>query len=233
MAARMQVEMRAPSEGITWRNIDPWVKAVDFLGKDITRAVQISGQPNILLPNKNTAEVDAPSVGGKVSYEVSYTISDLRGLSTVIFRQVDVIATRPTIKPLVEAFVSLPLKVFFFFEWINEIEVLDVRGIRLPYDPNKSLEAFILKGLLISMSKETKFKMVAIDWRGLQSEYEGVSISVEAKAPVFSGNNEFSAELSSVQLTSLIPPISAVDEFNNSISNLQLIGVSMTQIPER
>ena len=68
--------------------------------------------------------------------------------------------------------------------------------------------------------------MVAIDWRGLQSEYEGVSISVEAKAPVFSGNNEFSAELSSVQLTSLIPPISAVDEFNNSISNLQLIGVS-------
>ena len=28
--------MRAPSEGITWRKIDPWVKALDFLGKDIT-----------------------------------------------------------------------------------------------------------------------------------------------------------------------------------------------------
>ena len=223
--------MRAPSEGITWRKIDPWVKALDFLGKDITRGVQISGAPTILLPNKNTAEADAPPVGGKVSYEVTYTIRDLRGLSTLIFRQVDVIATRPTITPLSEAFVSLPLAEvgsFSFFEWINEIEVLDVRGNRLPYDPNKSLGSFHIEGTF-NLNEQGVFnnlKLVAIDWRGLQSEYEGVSISVEAKVPEFSGDNEFSAELSSVKLTSLIPPISAVDEFNNSISNVQLIGVS-------
>lgn len=30
--ARMEVEMRAASEGITWRKIDPWVIATDFLG---------------------------------------------------------------------------------------------------------------------------------------------------------------------------------------------------------
>ena len=37
------------------------------------------------------------------------TPRDLGGLSTLIFRQVDVIAARPTITPLSEAFVSLPL----------------------------------------------------------------------------------------------------------------------------
>ena len=63
---RMQVEMRSPFEGITWRKVDPLGKATDFLGKDITTGVQISGTPTILLPNYNTAESDAPKSGEKV-----------------------------------------------------------------------------------------------------------------------------------------------------------------------
>ena len=77
--ARMQVEMRAPSEGITWRKIDPWVKAVDFLGNDITSGVQLSGSTEpFSFANANSlpkARLRPP--GSSVSYEVSYTIRDL------------------------------------------------------------------------------------------------------------------------------------------------------------
>ena len=177
--------MRAPSEGITWRKIDPWVKAVDFLGKDITRGVQISGVPTILLPNKNTAEVDAPSVGGKVSYEVSYTIIDLRGLSTVIFRQVDVIATRPKIDTAtIPANLSVPMsdpdgKIFQGL--INEIEIYDVKGDRLTFqrdsDQSKSETGYFYLDPEPDFSPRAdtaddtrfEFQLIAVDWRGLKA----------------------------------------------------------------
>ena len=133
----MQVEMRSPLEGITWRKVDPWVKATDFLGKDITTGVQISGTPTILLPNYNTAESDAPKSGEKVPYEVSYTIRDLRGLSTVIFREVDVVATRPEIDDSkLSSFLRVPMSDpdgEIFLSFLNELEIFDVKGDRLTF----------------------------------------------------------------------------------------------------
>ena len=54
--ALMEVEMRAPAEGITWRIIDPWVKALDFLGMILHpmfkfQVLQPSFCPTISLPN--------------------------------------------------------------------------------------------------------------------------------------------------------------------------------------
>ena len=190
--ARMQVEMRAPSEGITWRKIDPWVKALDFLGKDITPGVQISGSPVILLPNANSAELDAPIEGSHVSYEVSYSIRDLRGLNTVIFRQVDVIATRPTIQisntspsfPWNELDLDNDGKSFdSFYEWIRDhISVIDVRGEAISHDDGNSLApgTFYISGdySLSAIGTYNDIRVVAVDWRGLISESDPFAIEV-------------------------------------------------------
>jgi hypothetical protein len=224
--ARMQVEMRAPSEGITWRKIDPWVQALDFLGNDITPGVQLTGSPKILLANANSAESEAPPPGSSVSYEVSYSIRDLRGLNTVIFRQVDVVATRPTIE-IAENTVTVPLSepsYSTFFQWINSIVVEDVRGNRLSYQPDKSLEGFYLDGSydLDALGTSASLSVVATDWRGLKSRVGGIKISVVADDPVVSGDISFHAELSDEIISELSPPISATDEFGSQVDNIVL-----------
>ncbi|MEK9773379.1 MAG: hypothetical protein VW576_07400 [Opitutae bacterium] len=208
--ARMEVEMRAPSEGITWRKIDPWAKAQDFLGNDITSGVQISGTPTILLPNHNTAENDAPALGEKVSYEVSYTIRDLRGLSTVIFRQVDVIATRPSIQ-VSNTSPSFPWNELdldgdgnpfdSFYQWINDhISVRDVRGQNISYSDTEVPGTFYLSGIydLAAIGTYNDIRVVAIDWRGLRTQSDPFSLEVTSpeNLPVLSTNpflSEFSA----------------------------------------
>ena len=154
--SRMEVEMRASAEGITWRKIDPWVKAFDFLGNDITSDVLINGAPQILLANANTAESEAPPRGQSQSYEVSYSIRDLRGLNTVIFRQVDVVATRPTIQisnttpsfPWNELDLDLDgLPFDSFYQWIRDhVTVQDVRGESIFYDESQKPNSFYLSG---------------------------------------------------------------------------------------
>ena len=198
--ARMQVEMRAPSEGITWRKIDPWVKAFDFLGNDITSGVQITGTPDILLANVNAAENEAPEPGASVSYEVSYIIRDLRGLNTVTFRQVDVVATRPTIEiankqpsfPWNELDLDGDGKPYdSFYQWVsNQVTVQDVRGESLAYSENQKPGSFYLSGEF-DLSKIGTFnglKVVAIDWRGLRSESDPFTMQVTSpeKLPVLS-----------------------------------------------
>lgn len=227
--ARMLVEMRAPSEGITWRKIDPWVKAEDFLGNDITAGVQILGTPDILLANANSAETDAPAPGASVSYEVSYTIRDLRGLNTVIFRQVDVIATRPSIE-IAETSFTVPLSEpssSTFFQWINSVVVEDVRGNRLPYKPDKSIGGFYLEGTydLDTLGTTASLNLVATDWRGLTSRLSGITISVVADDPIISGDLSFHSELSDEIISELTPPISAIDEFGRLVDNIVLFNV--------
>ena len=210
--AIMEVEMRASSEGITWRNIDPWVKATDFLGKDITRGVQISGTPIILLPDNNTAESDAPPPGGKISYEVSYTIRDLRGLSTAIFRQVDVVATRPTIQisntspnfPWNELDLDGDGNPFdSFYQWINDhISVSDVRGENIPYSDTQVPGTFYLSGNydLAAIGTYNDIRIVALDWRGLRAESDPFSLEVTSpeNLPVLS-TIPFLSEFSALQ----------------------------------
>lgn len=225
--ARMQVEMRAPSEGITWRKIDPWVQALDFLGNDITPGVQLTGAPKILLANSNSAESEAPSSGSSVSYEVSYSIRDLRGLNTVIFRQVDVIATRPTIE-IPKLSISVPLSEpssSSFFQWIDSISVTDVRGNALPYEPNENLNSFYLEGLydLDALGISYNLSIVATDWRGLKTVQSGITLSVIAEDPtVIVDGVPFQAELSDETLSSLVPPINAIDEFDDEINDIVL-----------
>ncbi len=227
--SRMEVEMRAPAEGITWRKIDPWVKALDFLGNDITSGVQINGAPQILLANANTAESEAPPRGQSQSYEVSYSIRDLRGLNTVIFRKVDVVATRPTIE-IAENTVTVPLSEpssSTFFQWINSVVVKDVRGKRLPYQPDRSLEGFYLDGSydLNALGTSATLSVVATDWRGLTSRISGLKISVVADDPVVSGDISFNSELSDEIISELSPPISATDEFGRQVDNIVLSNV--------
>jgi len=187
---RMEVEMRAPAEGITWRKIDPWVKALDFLGNDLTSGVQINGAPQILLANANTAESEAPPRGQSQSYEVSYSIRDLRGLNTVIFRQVDVIATRPTIQisnttpsfPWNELDLDLDgLPFDSFYQWIRDhVTVQDVRGESTFYDESQKPNSFYLSGTynLAAIGTYNGIKIVAIDWRGLRTESEPFTMQV-------------------------------------------------------
>ena len=188
--ARMQVEMRAPSEGITWRKIDPWVQALDFLGNDITSGVQLTGAPKILLANANSAESEAPPPGSSVSYEVSYSIRDLRGLNTVIFRQVDVVATRPTIEisnkqpsfPWNELDLDGDGKPYdSFYEWVNnQVTVQDVRGEYLAYSENEKPGSFYISGEfdLAKIGTFNGLKVVAIDWRGLRTESDPFTMQV-------------------------------------------------------
>ena len=210
--ALMEVEMRAPAEGITWRIIDPSVKALDFLGNDITSDVQISGSPTILLPNNITAESDAPAPGEKVSHEVSYTIRDLRGLSTVIFRQVDVIATRPTIQ-VSNTSPSFPwneldldqdgLAFDSFYQWIrDDLTVSDVRGEVISYSDTQVPGTFHLSGNydLSAIGTYNDIRIVALDWRGLRTESEPFSIEITSpeNLPVLS-TTPFSSEFSALE----------------------------------
>jgi hypothetical protein len=198
--ARMQVEMRAPTDGITWRKIDPWVQALDFLGNDISSGVQITGVPKILVANSNSAESEAPPLGASVSYEVSYSIRDLRGLNTVIFRQVDVVATRPTIE-IANKHPSFPWNELdldgdgkpydSFYQWVNnQVTVRDVRGGYLAYSENEQPGSFYVNGTydLKSIGSFNDLRVVAIDWRGLRTESDPFSMQVTSpeKLPVLS-----------------------------------------------
>ena len=225
--ALMQVEMRAPSEGITWRKIDPWVQALDFLGNDITSGVQLSGAPKVVLANSNSAESDAPPPESSESYEVSYSIRDLRGLNSVIFRQVDVVATRPTIE-IPKLSISVPLSEpnsSSFFQWIDSISVKDVRGNTLSYEPNENLNSFYLEGSydLDALGISYNLSIVATDWRGLKTVQSGITLSVIAEDPtVILDGVPFQAELSDETLGSLVPPINAIDEFDDDVDDIVL-----------
>ena len=76
--------------------MDPGVDAFDFLGSDIGNVVVVSGQPDIVLENPN----DAPAVGASVLYNVVYEVTDFRNATSKITRQVEVFATRPSIKSI-------------------------------------------------------------------------------------------------------------------------------------
>ena len=63
-------------------SIDPWIEAEDFTGADISSSASLIAPPNL----------------GKVGvYNLEYVINDFRGLTSRIFRKVEVIATPPTI----------------------------------------------------------------------------------------------------------------------------------------
>ena len=180
--ASMEVEMRAPSEGINWRKIDPWVSATDFLGQDISNAVIINGAPKI---NVQNAEIG--------SYEVSYIVQDLRGLNAVIFRQVDVKATPPTIQ-ILDTSPSFPwnevdldkdgLPFDSFYQWLAEsVTVSDVRGNSIDtYSDSGKPNTFSIKGSfnLASIGTFNDLKIVAVDWRGIESESQIFSITISS-----------------------------------------------------
>ncbi|MDG1324605.1 MAG: hypothetical protein P8P49_02480 [Opitutales bacterium] len=142
------------------------------------------------MANANTAESEAPPRGQSQSYEVSYSIRDLRGLNTVIFRQVDVIATRPTIQ-ISNNTPSFPwneldldqdgLPFDSFYQWIRDhITVQDVRGESIFYDESQKPKSFYLSGTynLAAIGIYHGIKIVAIDWRGLRTESESFTMQV-------------------------------------------------------
>lgn len=186
----MEVEMRSPADGITWRNLDPWVTALDFLGNDITSGVQIVGEPQFILPNYITAESDAPNVGEFITQVVTYSIRDLRGLRTEITRSVRIKATRPTIKfDTIGKELKDPEETKVS-DWINSIDVFDVAGNKLEFLETSGRPGFSLSykpelGQSESLPftrnflyqeiandpKNIEFTLSSEDWRGLKSEY--------------------------------------------------------------
>ena len=143
-----------------------------------------------MLANANSAESEAPPPGSSVSYEVSYSIRDLRGLNTVIFRQVDVVATRPSIEiankqpsfPWNELDLDGDGKAYdSFYQWVNnQVTVQDVRGEYLAYSENEKPGSFYISGEF-NLAKIGEFyglKVVAIDWRGLRAESDPFMMEV-------------------------------------------------------
>ncbi len=177
--ARIEVEMRDPSEGLTWRKLDPWVEAKDFLGQSITNGVQISGAPKINVKNGNAG-----------SYEVSYSVKDLRGLSALVFRQVDVLATPPIIE-ISDLSPSFPwnevdldndgLPYDSFYQWLDQsVNVVDIAGNQLPYSIDQVPGTYSLSGFY-DFSKVGVYHdlhIVATDWRGVESESEAFSFTI-------------------------------------------------------
>ena len=237
---RMEVEMRAPAEGITWRKIDPWVKALDFLGNDLTSGVQINGAPQILLANANTAESEAPPRGQSQSYEVSYSIRDLRGLNTVIFRQVDVIATRPTIQitnlapefPWNELDLDKDGKAFdSFFKWLDDhVLVQDVRGESILYDESQNPNSFYLSGNynLSAIGTYNEIKIVVIDWRGLRTESNPFVINVTSpeNLPVLTSVPFVSSFPALAQQGNILEYGDPEDEFENWLNSASAVDSS-------
>ena len=120
------------------------------------------------------------------------------------------VATRPTIE-IAEKIVTVPLSepnYSTFFQWINSIVVEDVRGNRLPYQPDKSLEGFYLDGSydLDALGTSATLSLVATDWRGLTSRISDIKISVVAAEPIVDGDTSFSTELSDEIIRDLLPP---------------------------
>ena len=188
--ASLEVEMRSPADDKTWRDLDPWVSAFDFLGNDITSGVQITGEPQFILPNYKTAESDAPNVGEFNKYVVTYSIRDLRGLRTEITRSVRILATRPTIKfDTIGRELTDPEETKVS-DWINEIVVFDVAGNKLAFQETSGSPGFSLSYKpdleqseslpftrnflyqeIANDPKNIEFTLVLEDWRGLKSEY--------------------------------------------------------------
>ena len=139
---------------------------------------------------------------------------DLRGLNTVIFRQVDVVATRPTIEisniqpsfPWNELDLDGDGKAYdSFYEWVNnQITVQDVRGEYLAYSENEKPGSFYISGEF-DLSKIGTFnglKVVAIDWRGLRTESEPFTMQVTSpeKLPTLT-STEFASNFPALELS--------------------------------
>jgi len=74
----MKIEMTP----VLFSSVDPWIEANDFTGSDISSSATLLNPPNLGI------------VG---NYNLEYEIKDFRGLTSRIFRKVEVIATPPTI----------------------------------------------------------------------------------------------------------------------------------------
>ena len=179
-AEKITVDMSAPG-GPNWFDLDPRISAEDFLGNDISESVQILGVPQIVFPNRTTSDSTASDYTG--IYTVTYTIRDVTGITSIIERTVEVIATRPTIE---ESFLNniprFPMSDpsgEVFQSWISNIGgVSDVRGNSLAYKQSTSEQDPLLgyyyldpepNFLPISGSADPdnfNFTLVAVDWRG-------------------------------------------------------------------
>lgn len=212
-------EFRSPDEGLTWADLDPGVSAFDFLDNDIESAVILSNVPDIVLENP----ADAPGVGESVINNVVYQVTDFRNSSTSISREVEVVATRPSIEPLP----SLPEIPFtdpnnVFIDWINKIKVFDVRGQQLSYSASAKSNSFYLSidptSYIFTNNSNTDFQIIAKDWRGLSTVSNPQTLSVRAQLPEVTGENLY-VELSDQPLSSIPHNISGVDEFGNEINS--------------
>jgi len=217
--SRIVAEFRSPDEGLTWADLDPGVSAFDFLDNDIESAVILSNVPDIVLDNP----ADAPGVGESVVYNVVYQVTDFRNSSTSISKEVEVVATRPTIQPLP----TLPDIPFtdpndVFMDWINQIQVFDVRGQQLSYSASAKDDSFYLSldptSYISTNNSNTDFQIIAKDWRGLTTVSSTQTLSIRAQLPEVTGENLY-VELSDQPLSSIPHNISGVDEFGNEINS--------------
>ena len=60
--------------------MDPWIKATDFLGNDLYEVVNLVNPPDLKVPGQ---------------YILDYEVTDLRGLTTIVNRTVEVVVTPP------------------------------------------------------------------------------------------------------------------------------------------
>jgi hypothetical protein len=200
--ARIVAEFRDPSEGLTWADLDPGVDALDFLDNDIESSVVLSNVPNVVL----TSPFSAPGIEESIFYNVVYEVTDFRNSSTSITRQVEVRATRPAIS----SWVTLPEVVPFtdpegiFQTWIDSILVRDKNGTKLEYSSVPKNGSFYFVSATPDLDTEAiySFRIRAQDWRGLTSDSDEFTISVEAKLPVITSSpDDIIVELSDQPLS--------------------------------
>jgi len=185
------VEMRSPEENIRWADIDPGVLAVDFVTTDITSNVVLSQIPQFILENP----ADAPPVGQKYNFEVTYQITDFRNSRSSITRTVELVATRPTIElVLPSSFLSFPTTdpKNQIAQWadIQKETIRDVRGEILIFDPERRGDkgTFYFNNELTFGVNEPGSKTLSIiakDWRGLTTESLPFTIEVTETSPTF------------------------------------------------
>ena len=199
---RITAEFRSPLEfppntsyEDIWNNfLDPGVSALDFLSKDIEDIVSVSNVPNVLLPDPETAEQDAPPVGQSVVSTIIYQVTDFRNSTSAISREVELFATRPSfvnVPPFPERFEYYDPDQLFE-QWINNINAVDVRnvsltrGAPLAFGAGVPVGSYYLNPLpTVYEIGETKFSIITKDWRGLITESEIFQLNVTATPPTF------------------------------------------------
>ncbi len=110
-----------------------------------------------------------------------------------------------------------------FAGWVSSIKVKDVNGSTLPFRENPGDEKgiFYLSPMPDLFSQGvTYFRIIARDWRGIETKSEQMAVEVKATPPFIEGVEDYvplEEELSAEALSTIDPMITAEDEFGNPI----------------